>query len=532
MLITFLTRVLQRMAKPRVHLLLVGAIILWVALSVLLFQMLIFSQSPQQSLQKQKSYHRQHQHSPNKSIIQRKYDEKRGGKKARQLLLQQPISQSVQLPIGNLMNQIQAVVAKAAKPAVLSADINTGDDPELLPLGEQSLGKSSDQKMPRMGVLMIACNRTYYLRQSLGQLIDIRANTISRFAVRYGGGNVTNLSREMRAMLALPLMVSLDCDPKNTLPTLQEMAKGSQGAVRKILLHPAAMTPVPGLSKEQRKLEGYYRIARHYHWAVGAAFRAFKGAIDQLIVVEDDLTFSPDFFEYFLALGPLLAADRSLMCVSAWNDNGKSWMIEPEDEHGRSTLHRTDFFPGLGWLLSRRLWEEELADSWPAAFWDDWLRHWTRMRNRTCIRPEISRTSTIGEKGVSKGQFFSDHLQHIQHSRGYAPFFEVRHRLWHQLKVANYETTFRRSVYEDSKEIEPYRMKYLPESKKSNSTYRITYYTRREFEHIADMFGLMRDFKVGVPRTAYMGVVSFIYHGYRVFLAPPDTRKAYIKEWN
>lgn len=32
---------------------------------------------------------------------------------------------------------------------------------------------------------------------------------------------------------------------------------------------------------------------------------------------------------------------------------------------------------------------------------------------RVCIRPEISRTRTIGKKGVSIGTYFTQHLQYI-----------------------------------------------------------------------------------------------------------------------
>lgn len=32
---------------------------------------------------------------------------------------------------------------------------------------------------------------------------------------------------------------------------------------------------------------------------------------------------------------------------------------------------------------------------------------------RVCIRPEVSRTKTIGKKGVSIGAYFTQHLQHI-----------------------------------------------------------------------------------------------------------------------
>ena len=33
---------------------------------------------------------------------------------------------------------------------------------------------------------------------------------------------------------------------------------------------------------------------------------------------------------------------------------------------------------------------------------------------RACIRPELSRTITFGDKGVSAGQFYRQHLQYIK----------------------------------------------------------------------------------------------------------------------
>ncbi len=32
---------------------------------------------------------------------------------------------------------------------------------------------------------------------------------------------------------------------------------------------------------------------------------------------------------------------------------------------------------------------------------------------RSCIRPEVSRTSTFGKKGVSHGQYYEQHLKYI-----------------------------------------------------------------------------------------------------------------------
>ena len=63
------------------------------------------------------------------------------------------------------------------------------------------------------------------------------------------------------------------------------------------------------------------------------------GSVTKLFsVFTDDLDISPDFFEYFLATYPLLHADPSLWCVSAWNDNGKAELVS--DEAGLYLLGR------------------------------------------------------------------------------------------------------------------------------------------------------------------------------------------------
>ncbi|KAH9628259.1 hypothetical protein HF086_004169 [Spodoptera exigua] len=59
-------------------------------------------------------------------------------------------------------------------------------------------------------------------------------------------------------------------------------------------------------------------------------------------------------------------------------------------------LHRTDFFPGLGWVLRKEMWVK-LAPKWPAAFFDDWLRNPVNIDGKACIRPEISRTYSFGK---------------------------------------------------------------------------------------------------------------------------------------
>ena len=64
-------------------------------------------------------------------------------------------------------------------------------------------------------------------------------------------------------------------------------------------------------------------------------------------------------------------------------------------------LYRTDFFPGLGWMMNKDVWME-IKNDWPKAFWDDWFRQPQQRKERACIRPEVSRTKTFGKIGVSK----------------------------------------------------------------------------------------------------------------------------------
>ena len=68
---------------------------------------------------------------------------------------------------------------------------------------------------------------------------------------------------------------------------------------------------------------------------------------------QDDMELAPDFFGYFAATAPLLDADDSLLCVSSWNDHGQAKLVRDA-----ARLLRTDFFPGLGWMLTARLWDE------------------------------------------------------------------------------------------------------------------------------------------------------------------------------
>ena len=234
-----------------------------------------------------------------------------------------------------------------------------------------------------MAVVVIAYNRPQYLERALTSIFS-----------HHPGGD------------AFPIYVSQDGENSAV-----SAVTAKHGAHR--LVHPRRtlqLQPRSYLSK----FPGYAYLAVHYGWALETLF-AMKGGGDAggpyagVIILEEDIEIAPDFFSYFTNTAPLLEADPTLLAVSAFNDNGQAaYRGDP------TALHRSDFFPGLGWLLTRSLWGE-LGPKWPneKGFWDDWLREPPQRKGRATIRPEVSRTYTFGKSGTSVGQFYGKYLEGI-----------------------------------------------------------------------------------------------------------------------
>ncbi|CAN0180289.1 unnamed protein product, partial [Scytosiphon promiscuus] len=55
----------------------------------------------------------------------------------------------------------------------------------------------------------------------------------------------------------------------------------------------------------------------------------------------------------------------------------------------RAELKRTPYFPGLGWLFPRKLFDE-LRPRWPSDHWDHWLRDPKQHKGRESIFPEVT----------------------------------------------------------------------------------------------------------------------------------------------
>lgn len=339
-------------------------------------------------------------------------------------------------------------------------------------------------------ILVIACDRVT-VKRSLDRLIQYRPSPY-----------------------LYPIIVSQDCGHADTARVI-----GSYGDqvthIRQPDLSDIRVRP------EHRKFQGYYKISRHYRWALNQVFNTFSQST--VVIVEDDLEVAPDFFEYFRALYPILRSDPTLWCVSAWNDNGRDALVDPSKA---DLLYRTDFFPGLGWMLLKEMWDE-LEPKWPSAFWDDWMRQPEQRKDRSCIRPEISRTITFGRKGVSLGQFFDQYLRYIKLNIEFVPF--TKHDLSYLLKE-KYDETFVKEVY--SATLVKIEDLLQGGGLRGPGPYRVQYSSRDSFKVFARNLGVMDDLKSGVPRTGYRGIVSFLHRGRRVFLAPPEGWTQYDTSWS
>ena len=147
----------------------------------------------------------------------------------------------------------------------------------------------------------------------------------------------------------------------------------------------------------ETRSSGTARIAAHYRFALQTAFDRFPEA-PGIIIAEDDLTFSPDFSEYFSTLAPVLSVDSTIWLITAWNDIGfKDTAGDPY------SFLRTQFCPGPGWLLPRSEWEDRLRSMWPEDHWDWFMRKTEVHAERECVFPEVPRVHHDGPDGVNVG---------------------------------------------------------------------------------------------------------------------------------
>ena len=253
-------------------------------------------------------------------------------------------------------------------------------------------------------------------------------------------------------------------------------------------------------------LAAYYSLSMHY---LKGLIMAFSNGASRVVILEDDLELAVDFFPFFEAFAGTLDRDASLLAVSAWNDHGQAdFVVDPE------RFYRSDFFPGLGWMLPRRIWEE-LKPKWPEAYWDDWLRAGPQRKNRHTIHPEVSRTITFGESGgASQGLFFKQYLSSMKLNDVMVAY------------TGEHVKAMEKTVFDDwmMSRVRKAQLLASPPSGRQeldqSKDYYIEYSGLSQYEQVAKSLGIMTDIKDGIPRGAYRGIVPIRFRGAQVYIVP------------
>ncbi|KAJ1489324.1 GNT-I family-domain-containing protein [Baffinella frigidus] len=237
---------------------------------------------------------------------------------------------------------------------------------------------------------------------------------------------------------------------------------------------------------DKRDQASMHYIADHYKFVFTHVFERASPAFKHAILIEEDMVLSPDFLALFEATAPVLDADPSLYCVSSWNDNGYVHM-----ELAPSKLFRSGFFPGLGWMLRRDLWVDELRGKWPMHSWDHWMRVDAQAKGRDCVVPELSRNHNIGAKGATVSiNDFRQRLQSIAFNQDPSTDFgDLSY-----LHIQQYEGALRKELAEATPALNTQQMITL-----GGKTYRMGY-VREEWKRIATSLGI---YPSQWPRAAF-----------------------------
>lgn len=382
----------------------------------------------------------------------------------------------------------------ASKAGQLNSEATNGvgvlTDSALGKMGASRLRGASSADNPKAyaAVVIMACDRADYLERTVASVraaLGVRPGDVDKF----------------------PVFISQDGRHKAT----RAFAEGPKAKDFHWMQH---LEDRPPTTRTRFRWDSvaYYRIAAHYKWAMKTLFDDL--GYERVIVLEDDMELSPDFFGYFEAAGKVMDADPSVYTVSSWNDNGQK--IHVSDER---RLYRSDFFPGLGWMLHKALWRE-LAPKWPDSYWDDWMRLSDVRKGRESIRPEVCRTFNFGEVGSSKGQFFRAYLREIKPASERIDW--ASQSLAYISNGDAYEDQVRRTLASATIIDSPTQVRLVPPENAATNVYKVIYASERDFNRLAKRFGVFAEWKDGVPRAGYRGVVTFkMYKGRATVMLVP-----------
>ncbi|KAJ6708286.1 ALPHA-13-MANNOSYL-GLYCOPROTEIN 2-BETA-N-ACETYLGLUCOSAMINYLTRANSFERASE-RELATED [Salix viminalis] len=128
-------------------------------------------------------------------------------------------------------------------------------------------------QVPVAAVVIMACNRADYLERTIESILKYQSSVASKY----------------------PLFVSQD----GSDPSVRSKAMSYDQ-----LMYIQHLDSEPVQTQRPGEIIAYYKIARHYKWAMDQLF--YKHNFSRVIILEDDMEIAPDFFDYFEAGAALL----------------------------------------------------------------------------------------------------------------------------------------------------------------------------------------------------------------------------------
>lgn len=153
----------------------------------------------------------------------------------------------------------EMIVKKKQVSVVTKPPLDTKQDKESVndkPLDKNNLDLTAPNPQTVIPILVIACDRVT-VKRSLDKLIQYRTS-----------------------VELYPIIVSQDCGHGGTARVI-----GSYGSQVTHISQPD-LSNIP-VRPDHRKFQGYYKIARHYRWALNQVFNTF--GYSTVVIVEDDL---------------------------------------------------------------------------------------------------------------------------------------------------------------------------------------------------------------------------------------------------
>ncbi|CAH0776680.1 unnamed protein product [Bemisia tabaci] len=211
-----------------------------------------------------------------------------------------------------------------------------------------------------------------------------------------GAALLTNKSLIGNAAYSTPIMVLCGKNESDSLSFLVMTLTSliHQPGIQPVnvrLLHFAHQTHIPLLAKLFGFLSNVYQQSYSNQSETEMALDLAHNFYPQkkyIIIIESELILSPDFLFFMAQVLPVMEGDESIIGISAWNPYGYENLSSKKHE-----AYRVEYFPGLGFLMSMRIYTDYLRGNFSCCFERNFIGWSSTLKSLPgyTIIPDVSR---------------------------------------------------------------------------------------------------------------------------------------------